>query len=61
MADFCRDCTIELFGAEFADKNDLAGLCEEGEMISALCEGCGDFHWFNSEGERVDMEESDLQ
>ncbi len=39
MADFCRPCTAETFGAEYADRNDFRH--EGSEPISALCEGCG--------------------
>ena len=38
MADFCKQCLIELFGE---DTGDLAGLCKEDELVAALCEGCG--------------------
>lgn len=38
MADFCRQCSIELFGEDFKD---LAGLCKEGEVVTVICEGCG--------------------
>ena len=38
MADFCKQCSIEIFGEDY---NDLAGLCEKGSIISELCEGCG--------------------
>lgn len=43
MADFCKDCSIEIWGE---DTGDLAGLSTEemtkqGLYISALCEGCG--------------------
>lgn len=41
MADFCSQCSKELFGEDFSD---LAGLFEptaEAQSIPALCEGCG--------------------
>ena len=39
MADFCKQCSHELFGEDFED---LWGLCEESEdHTPALCEGCG--------------------
>ena len=41
MADFCFSCTFELFGEEYADKNDFVGLCKEDEVAMVLCEGCG--------------------
>lgn len=54
MADFCRQCTIEYFGEENADKNDCKGLQEaeldETHEIAVLCEGCG-ITGVNSKGE----------
>jgi hypothetical protein len=44
MADFCRDCARRVLGVtdEQYDKcGDLNNLCEEGETVSDLCEGCG--------------------
>ena len=42
MADFCYQCTEYLFGKEFADRNELSGLCEPTEtVVNVLCEGCG--------------------
>jgi hypothetical protein len=52
VADFCRGCTAELFGREYADRNDLGGVAGEGEVILALCEGCG-FHAFLPDGSRA--------
>lgn len=49
MADFCKDCSIELFGEDF---NDFAGLCKENEMIYVLCEGCG-WVYVNHFGARI--------
>ena len=40
MADFCYDCTLELFGPDTPNE-DLKGLCKEGEIFPVLCEGCG--------------------
>lgn len=42
MADFCQQCSIELFGEDFGD---LAGLITEqdaaqGYGMNVLCEGC---------------------
>ena len=37
MADFCHDCSIEIFGR---DCKDLYGLCEKGDYIWVICEGC---------------------
>jgi hypothetical protein len=43
MADFCKQCSAELFGGDF---NDLSGLItkedvDKGYYMPALCEGCG--------------------
>ena len=43
MADFCRQCSVQLFGEDFGD---LAGITKaeqeaEGLYALALCEGCG--------------------
>ncbi len=43
MANFCRDCSIDLFGKDFGD---LAGITtkretELGRYYFAICEGCG--------------------
>lgn len=43
MADFCRECSIELFDKDF---HDLANLSTEQQTkdelyVLALCEGCG--------------------
>lgn len=43
MADFCKECSIKIFGEDF---HDLAGLIseekvKEGFGVAAICEGCG--------------------
>lgn len=43
MADFCKQCSIDMFGEDFGD---LAGLSskeetERGLFALVLCEGCG--------------------
>lgn len=38
MADFCQECSDEMFGEDFKD---LAALCADGETVEVLCEGCG--------------------
>lgn len=38
MADFCKQCSIEMFNEDFKE---LEGLCKEGDAIRVLCEGCG--------------------
>lgn len=52
MADFCKDCSIELFGEDFKE---LANIAREGEAAYVLCEGCG-YIWVNSKGERVETD-----
>jgi hypothetical protein len=39
MADFCKQCTIYLFGKEFTNK--LLFDIEDDEYVKILCEGCG--------------------
>jgi ferredoxin len=50
MADYCAQCSEELFGPEFADgdlrpngsyKPDAFGMQMAGLFYSELCEGCG--------------------
>ena len=53
MADFCWSCTAELFGEEYAEKNDFTGLCEEDESMFVFCEGCGTIE-VNLDGFRID-------
>jgi hypothetical protein len=57
MADFCRTCTIELFGAELADKNDMIGSFGDDSMQLGLCEHCGP-GWFDNKGNRIPEEET---
>jgi hypothetical protein len=38
MADFCKQCSVEMFGEDFGD---LANLCAEGQRAHVICEGCG--------------------
>ena len=38
MADFCKQCSIKLFGEDFGD---LSDLCKPDELVGVLCEGCG--------------------
>jgi len=47
VADFCRQCAKEVDPSFPGD--DLAGLCRPGEIITALCEGCGSTY-VDSEG-----------
>lgn len=51
MADFCKQCSIEIFGE---DCRDLAGLITKEEVdkglgVNALCEDCG-IAWVDHEG-----------
>lgn len=43
MADFCRQCSIEIFGEDYEDLKDLGprDQLKPGEGWLALCEGCG--------------------
>lgn len=41
MADFCWQCLEREMAPECPERNDLRGLCEPGETVVALCEGCG--------------------
>jgi len=43
MADFCRQCSIELWGEDFGDFKNLGNgrVLLEGYGWPALCEGCG--------------------
>ena len=43
MADFCKQCSIDMFGQDFRE---LAGITEEdkwqqGLAATVICEGCG--------------------
>jgi len=51
MADFCKECSINMFGE---DTKDLANIAREGEAAHVLCESCG-YIWVDSEGRKVDM------
>ena len=41
MADFCYECTIDLFGEQNAEENDFSGIVRGRERYFCLCEGCG--------------------
>jgi len=51
MANFCKQCSIALFGE---DSKDLAHIAGIGELAYVLCEGCG-FIYVNNEGTRIDF------
>lgn len=36
MADFCRECSLHMFGEDYGD---LRGLCKPGEVARAVCHG----------------------
>ena len=38
MADFCKECSIEMFNEDFRE---LAGIVPEGQTALVICEGCG--------------------
>lgn len=38
MADFCQECSNDIFGEDFGD---LKGLCQTGFVSMVICEGCG--------------------
>lgn len=38
MADFCRQCSLEEFLEDF---HDFIDLCDPGEILKVICEGCG--------------------
>ena len=46
MADFCKQCSIEIFGEDYEElalpkDSDKRGTLKDGEGWLALCEGCG--------------------
>lgn len=46
MADFCSQCSVDLFDG---DTRDLARLCGRDTRVAVLCEGCG-MIWVDHEG-----------
>ena len=53
MASFCYNCTAQLFGEEYADRNDFAGIVHTDERYYCLCEGCG-WTTVDKDGKRVE-------
>jgi hypothetical protein len=53
MVDFCKDCSIEMWGK---DTGDFADIAKPGENAFVLCEGCG-YIWVDSEGQRINLDE----
>jgi len=43
MADFCKQCSIEIFGEDFGDLSDITTKMKTKDGIYAfvICEGCG--------------------
>lgn len=59
MADFCQECSIEIFGEDFRDLANLGnGELPPGHGWSTLCEGCGYVILVDNDGKRL---ESDRQ
>ena len=54
MADFCKQCSIKIFGKDFGELAGLGvpGTLEQGQGWLALCEGCGSCV-VNDEGECI--------
>lgn len=62
MADFCKECSLEVYGHNFAD---FAGLTsvkdwEEGKAAVVLCEGCGEVIQVDPEGTRVEIKKEEV-
>lgn len=55
MADFCKQCSIEMFGEDFRELADLSTEedTKNGLFCYALCENCGTIQ-VDHEGIRVD-------
>lgn len=51
MAEFCMECSENIFGADFGD---FANICEEGGKARVLCEGCGCMIWVDHTGKRIE-------
>lgn len=43
MADFCRACSLEIFGSDFRELAEITGReeWEQGRACTVLCESCG--------------------
>ena len=55
MADFCKQCSIKLFGEDFGDFKGITEQAdwEAGMACIVLCEGCGGLIQVDPEGSRV--------
>jgi hypothetical protein len=49
MAEFCKECSIKMWGN---DTRDLADIVSQGDVAFVLCEGCG-YCWVDENGKRV--------
>jgi len=49
MADFCKQCSVNMFGEDFGD---LKGIPDPGQLADVICEGCG-FTTVDHEGKCV--------
>ena len=61
VADFCRDCARRVLGVtdeEYDRCGDLNNLCQEGETVADLCEGCGVIS-VDHKGKRVEEPKND--
>jgi len=60
MADFCKSCSIEMFGKDHGDLKNLGGKDAEplqpGFGYQALCENCGPI-LVDEEGAKIETEE----
>jgi len=54
MADFCKQCSIEIFGEDFGDLARILTPEQEADdmVMPAICEGCG-YTYVNCAGECV--------
>lgn len=53
MADFCKQCSVELFGVDNGDLvRDSSEVLKEDEGFPEICEGCG-YIWVNHSGECI--------
>ena len=51
MADFCKPCSIKMFGKDFHDIQAEA----PGYTLTALCEGCGGYVTVDHEGDEIEF------
>lgn len=55
MADFCKECSIEMFGKDFGDLAHIA------ERATVMCEGCGGYVTVNWDGEVIASDQHPTQ